>query len=167
MTDRRTDRQTDRQTASPMPTSRSGIAGTPSANTVARSDLVQRQRQNKCYYHLSWKSDYTPAKVTVSPSKLSSRSDERDAPDPDPDPDEYPVDLADPVQISIRPDPKSLDPVENDPFGFEVGSASGRSRVFCLNVSTIYHDIKHLVCQHLSDWVKCPKIMNLWKFFNV
>ena len=37
----------------------------------------------------------------------------RGAPDPDPDldPAGYPVDLVDPVQIRIRPDPISQDPV--------------------------------------------------------
>jgi len=48
----------------------------------------------------------------------------RGAPDPDPDPAGYLVDLVDPVQIRIRPDPTSQDP---DPAGSEVGS--GRIRI--------------------------------------
>ena len=38
----------------------------------------------------------------------------RGAPDPDPDPAGYPVNFVDPVEIRIRPDPKSPDP---DPAG--------------------------------------------------
>ena len=49
-----------------------------------------------------WRSDDRSATV---------RQKDRGAPDPDPDPAGYPVDLVDPVQIRIRPDPTSQDPV--------------------------------------------------------